>query len=30
MTPLKYWTPEEFEISSYKWNLSEKVIYLID
>ena len=22
---LKYWTPEEFEISSYKWNLSEKV-----
>jgi hypothetical protein len=25
MTPLKYWTPEEFEISSYKWNLSEKV-----
>jgi hypothetical protein len=21
---LKYWTPEEFEISSYKWNLSEK------
>jgi hypothetical protein len=22
---LKYWTPEGFEISSYKWNLSEKV-----
>jgi lysophospholipase L1-like esterase len=25
MKPLKYWTPEGFEISSYKWNLSEKI-----
>ena len=22
---LKYWTPEGFEVSSYKWKLSEKV-----
>jgi hypothetical protein len=25
LNTLKYWTPEGFEISSYKWNLSEKV-----
>jgi hypothetical protein len=25
MKPLKYWTPHTFEISSYKWHLSEKV-----
>jgi hypothetical protein len=25
MNPLKYWTPEEFEISSYKFNLSTKI-----
>ncbi len=24
MKPLKYWTPNTFEISSYKWHLSEK------
>lgn len=25
LSSLKYWTPEGFEISSYKWNLSDKV-----
>jgi hypothetical protein len=24
MNPLKYWTTNEFEVSSYKWNLSER------
>ncbi len=25
MDTLKFWSPETFEISSYRWNLSEKV-----
>jgi hypothetical protein len=25
MNPLKFWTPDEFEISSYKFNLSDRV-----
>ena len=25
MTPIRYWNPDTFEISSYKWSLSDKV-----